>query len=926
MNKVLLAVLFAVSISALLGTFPLINAEISDGTVDSFQKISDTQGNFLHVLDDHDWFGKSVASIGDLDSDGIVDFAIGAHGDDDGCPNDNKNCDTGAVYILFMNNDGTVKSEQKISAEAGGFTGNLDEMDLFGYSLGGKIGDFDGDGISDLISTAFFDDDGGTDRGALYILFLNSDGTVKEYQKISDTEGEFTGALDDGDRFAHSVSQIGDLDGDGIMDLAVGAEDDDDGGTDRGAIWILFLNSDGTVKEHQKISDTEGGFEGILEDGNRFGHGVHPIGDLDVDGVVDLVVGSEFDRGAIWILFLNSDGTVKEHQKISDTEGGFEGILDDADSFGHRIVRLDDHNGDGVVDLFVGAWKDDDGGTNRGAAWILFLNQIIQPEDTPLTEQKITASDAAAGDRFGISVVVSGDTAVVGALYGNGLTGSAYVFTRSGNTWSEQQKLTASDAAADDQFGISVAISGDTVLVGASHDNSVRGAAYIFTRSGDTWSEQQKLTVSDAAADDHFGFSVAVSGDTLVVGANQKDGFTGSAYVFTRSGTTWSEQQKLTASDAAAGNNFGFSVAVSGDTAVVGANGEDDPSNSGSAYVYIRSGTTWSEQQKLMASDAAAGDQFGRPVAVSGDTVVVGANGNDSVPSNSGSAYVFTRSGTTWSEQQKLTASDAAAQDQFGFSVAVSGDTAVIGALFDDDPSNSGSAYVFTRSGTTWSEQQKLTASDAAAQDLFGISVAVSSDTVVVGANGNDDPSDSGSAYVFGISNADLSISKSDLIDPTPASGPVHYNILVNNAGPSDAQNVVVTDTLPAGVTFIDSSAGCTESGGIVTCALGSFAASSSRQVSIIGQVDFGIVGTITNQVTVTSDTDDPNGNNNVATADTTVKEPVIWRSHTTGVGGDFLPIESTALLLAGTQTTASWLIPVVVAAIGFAIVVLRKI
>jgi len=388
MSKVLL-VLLTVSISALLGTFPLVNASISDGTVDSFQKISDTRGNFLHELDDHDWFGKSVASIGDLDSDGIVDLAVGTFGDDDGCPNNNKNCNKGAVYILFMNSDGTVKSDQKISADAGGFTGNLDEEDIFGYSLGGKIGDLDGDGILDLISTAFLDDDGGTDRGALYILFLNNDGTVKSFQKISDTEGEFTGALDDGDNFAHSVSQIGDLDGDGIMDLAVGTQFDDDGGTDRGALYILFLNNDGTVKKHQKISDTEGGFEGILEDGIRFGHGVNPIGDLDVDGVVDLVVGSEFDRGSIWILFLNNDGTVKKHQKISDTEGGFEGILDDGDHFGVSVDGMGDLDNDGIPDLVVGASRDDDGGENRGSIWILFLNN----DGTVKKHQKISDTE-----------------------------------------------------------------------------------------------------------------------------------------------------------------------------------------------------------------------------------------------------------------------------------------------------------------------------------------------------------------------------------------------------------------------------------------------------------------------------------------------------------------------------------------------------
>jgi hypothetical protein len=313
-------------------------------------------------------------------------------------------------------------------------------------------------------------------------------------------------------------------------------------------------------------------------------------------------------------------------------------------------------------------------------------------------------------------------------------------------TWSEQQKLTASDEAWNDDFGTSVALSGDTAVVGAPFDDdagSASGSAYVFVRSGTRWSQQQKLTASDAAPNDDFGLAVAVSGDTAVVGAIGDDDAgrdSGAAYVFVRSGTRWRQQQKLTASDAASSDLFGNSVAVSGDTAVVGARGDDDAGgvNSGAAYVFVRSGTRWSQQQKLTASDAAPNDDFGLAVALSGDTAVVGAENN--------SAYVFVRSGTRWSEQQKLTASDAAAGAGgfFGNSVAVSGDTAVVGAYADVDAGgDSGAAYVFVRSGTRWSEQQKLTASDAAAGIRFGNSVAVSGDTAVVGAYADD------SAYVF---------------------------------------------------------------------------------------------------------------------------------------------------------------------------------
>ncbi|MBN2243444.1 MAG: FG-GAP repeat protein [Acidobacteria bacterium] len=376
-------------------------------------------------------------------------------------------------------------------------------------------------------------------------------------------------------------------------------------------------------------------------------------------------------------------------------------------------------------------------------------------------ETKLTASDGAAGDYLGRSVAISGDTVVVGADYDDdkGIdSGSAYVFVRSGNAWSEQQKLTASDGAAGDYFGWKVAVSGDTVVIGAYGDDDKgieSGSAYVFVRNGGSWSEQQKLTASDGAEGDYFGDSVAISGDTVVVGADY-DGDngveSGSAYVFVRSGGSWSEQQKLTASDGAAGDFFGWNSAIDEDTVVIGAYGDDDTGvESGSAYVFVRSGGIWSQQRKLTASDGAEGDYFGDSVAISGDTAVVGADYDDDSGFESGSAYVFVRSGGAWSQQQKLTASDGAAGDYFGWSVAITGDTVVIGADYDDDKgTNSGSAYVFVRSGGTWGEQRKFTASDGAAGDNFGRSVAVSPDAVVIGAFGDDDRgTDSGASYVY---------------------------------------------------------------------------------------------------------------------------------------------------------------------------------
>src|ERR1022692_1865933 len=370
--------------------------------------------------------------------------------------------------------------------------------------------------------------------------------------------------------------------------------------------------------------------------------------------------------------------------------------------------------------------------------------------------------------------------------------------------WTQEATLTASDGLAGDAFGVSVSVSGDTAVVGADIKkiglNTQQGEAYVFVRSGTTWTQQQTLPAPDGVAGNLFGFSVSVSGDTAVVGAPNQDenDSPGAAYVFTRSGTTWTQQQKLTASDGSLVNEFGISVSVSGDTAVVGAFQHQPVA---AAYVFVRSGTTWTQQQKLTASDPVAGDDFGFSVSVSGDTAVVGASFAAFGGSVSqGKAYVFVRSGTTWTQQQKLTASDGVAGDAFGFSVSVSGDTAVVGATGNN---SQGAAYVFVRSGTTWTQQQKLTASDGVAGDFFGRSVSVDQGTAGIGAQAKN--SAQGAAYVFrntGSSGPDFLITKSHVGNFTPGQVGATYTITVMNTGTaSTAGAVTVTDTVPVGLT-----------------------------------------------------------------------------------------------------------------------------
>lgn len=340
-----------------------------DRTVSSYQKISSTQGNFSGDIDNEDNFGCSVSRLGDVNNDGVLDIAVGAWSDDDGGIN------SGAVWILFLNVDGTVNSHQKISSTQGGING-LTQNRLFGLS-GCGVGDLNNDGVPDIaVGAPNYDNDGGQYRGCIWILFLNNDGTVLEQQLINSNNGGFEANLADGDKFGYGLSNIGDLNNDGTTDIAVSALYDDDGGEDVGAVYILLLNDDGSVFGHQKISATEGGYTGFLSPNDGFGYSTVGIDDINADGVKDIAIGATLDddggenSGAVWILTLNSDGSVNSNQKISATEGGFNENIDD-DRFGAGLS----HFQTGDKELVVGSFKDDDGGEDIGAVWIIDIEK-----------------------------------------------------------------------------------------------------------------------------------------------------------------------------------------------------------------------------------------------------------------------------------------------------------------------------------------------------------------------------------------------------------------------------------------------------------------------------------------------------------------------------------------------------------------------
>jgi hypothetical protein len=414
----------------------------------------------------------------------------------------------------------------------------------------------------------------------------------------------------------------------------------------------------------------------------------------------------------------------------------------------------------------------------------------------------------------------------------DGVTQTTYTIVFERRLAGQQAYLKASNTDASDNFGRAIAISDDTLVVGApfewsdatgvdgdqaNNNGRESGAAYVFVRVGNSWAQQAYLKASNTDITDHFGWSVAISGDTVVVGAFHEDsnatgvdgdqaddsqGQSGAAYVFVRSGTTWSQQAWLKASNTGSGDRFGYGVALSGDTIVVSAplersiatgidgnQADNTASASGAVYVFLRSGTTWSQQAYVKASNTAAEDGFGESVALEGDTLVVGAYKEDSnaagvdgsqadnSTADSGAVYVFVRSGTTWSQQAYLKASNTGLADNFGISVALSGDHLLVGAFQEDSSAtglngnqgdtipgeNSGAAYLFVRSGATWSQQAYVKASNTEASDLFGYSVAISGATLVVGAldedsnatgaNGNQASNSamtSGAVYVFG--------------------------------------------------------------------------------------------------------------------------------------------------------------------------------
>ncbi len=449
---------------------------------------------------------------------------------------------------------------------------------------------------------------------------------------------------------------------------------------------------------------------------------------------------------------IESSGTTTINVLTNDSDG--DGTL----NLGSVMIETTPVNGTASVDPVTGQityTHDGSATTNDSFTYTVADNEdavsnvaIVIINTISIDIDKLLAYDGSPGDGFGGSISISGDTAVIGAYHDddNGLnSGSAYIFVRDNNgDWNQQAKLLASDGSQSDSFGISVSISGETVIIGASlqgDDGLGPGAAYIFTRdSNENWNQQAKLVpndfkVSGIGGSVGIGRSVSISGDTAIIGAPLSDdnGFsTGSAFIFTRdSNGDWSQQEKLLANDRSRNDNFGGSVSISGGTVIIGAHQNDDNGSlSGSAYIFVRDNNGgWNQQVKLLANDGSNGDNFGGSVSISGGTIVIVANG-----SGFGATYVFGHdSNGNWTQQAKLVANDGSSGDYFG-SASISEDIIIIGASGNDDQgSDSGSAYVFIRdSSGNWNQQATLLANDGRESLGFGSSVSVNGKTAII--------------------------------------------------------------------------------------------------------------------------------------------------------------------------------------------------
>jgi len=704
-----------------------------------------------------DRFGYSVAIGG-------TTVLVGAHQHDVG-----SNSNQGAAYA-FVSVAGVWSQQARLVAPDGATD------DSFGISVAVS-------GDTAVVGASADDVGPNGDQGTAHV-FVRSAGVWSRQTPLNHALGAAN------DRFGESVA----IDGNSVI---VGSSGRDVGGNaDQGAAFVFVRV--GSAWGQQTALSAAGG---LVDD--HFGVAVHIDGDVAVVGAPDDDVGASVDQGSVFF-FTRSMGTWSAPVALTPAASAPSARFGAAVSVGgqYLVVGAPGYDVPGSVDvgatyvystasgspqnpqvqLAPVAGEGENFGRSvsvSGARWLVGapLTNTAPPGDQGAvyftdagSQFRATAGEGTGGDFFGHSVAIDGNTAIVGVLGDivgpNDDQGSAYVFVRNGTAWDLQARLYASDGAVVDNFGFSVAIDGNTVAVGARTAGSAdQGAVYVFTRSGVSWSEQAKLMASDGELSDYFGNSVAIRGGKIVVGAPFWDATSdpannrGIAYLFTWNGLNWVESTtKFQPSDGVGGDIFGVEVAFDGTTAVIAARTADVSSNTdqGSVYAWAWDGLSWSFQGRLLADDGMLGDHFGSNVAVDGDTIVIGARLDD-VGTNvdQGSAYVFVRNGSSWSQQTRLVAPDGSANDWFGFDVAIAGDRVLVTASLDDVGPNldQGSVNGFSRTAGVWSSVGDFAVPDARAGDGLAV-IATSGSSVIAGARTTDGPApygnpDEGRAYLF---------------------------------------------------------------------------------------------------------------------------------------------------------------------------------
>ncbi len=712
-----------------------------------------------------DSFGFSVSTAGDVNGDGYDDFIIGSPYNDAGGSN------AGTAYIYFGGVSMDNIADVTITGAAAG--------DNFGYSVS-PAGDLNGDGYSDVIVGAPYNDNGGTDAGRVYIYFggASMDNTA---------EVILTGAVAE-DYFGYSVSTAGDVNGDGYTDIIVGASNNDAGGTNAGRAYIYFggISMDNTA-------------DVILTGAaaaDNFGNSVFTAGDVNGDGYSDVIVGAPFndaggtDAGRAYIYFGGSSMDNTADLILTGSAGG--------DNFGYSVSTAGDVNEDGYADVIVGAPGNDAGGSNTGRAYIYFggagMDNIAD----------LIMTGAAAGDVFGYSVSTAGDVNgdsfddVIVSAYQNdhgGLdAGRAYIYY-GGEGMDNTADLIMTGAAAGDNFGYSVSTAGDVngdgytnVIVGAPYNDAGgtdAGSAYVYTNSL-TGTDIPDEFFTGAAAGDNFGISVSTAGDVngdgytdMIVGAQYNDaGGTdaGRAFIYF-GGLSMDNIADVILTGTAIEDYFGYSVSTAGDVngdgysdVIVGAYANDAGGGSaGRAYIYF-GGASMDNTADVIMTGETVGDFLGFSVSTAGDVngdgysdVIVGAYQNDAGGTNAGRAYVYF-GGVSMDNTAEIIMTGEATLDYFGYSVSTAGDVngdgysdVIVGALNNDaGGSNAGRTYIYF-GGASMDNTADIIITGAASLDDLGVSVSTAGDVngdgysdVIVGAYGSDEGGiDAGRVYIY---------------------------------------------------------------------------------------------------------------------------------------------------------------------------------